>query len=418
MNKLLLPDLIEDQRENFRAKPCGVAREVDFSRWTSHDRVVVISGIRRCGKSTLLRQFAERVDDYHYLNFDDERLFGFDVSDFDDLMQCFHQRSDSHLLLLDEVQNVEGWERFVRRVHDEGYKVVLTGSNAYLLSAELGTHLTGRHIRHELFPFSFREFLAFKNIETKGRTAKDKAKLSGAMGEYIFIGGFPEFLKCGDAELLQQTYEDILFRDIVSRHGIRDVKGFQNLAHYLFSNFTSEMNYNRLKNLLGFSSATSVRKYIGYLEQSYLISEIRRYDFSLKKQHVSGKKIYVVDNAMRGAVAFTFSEDRGRLLENMVFMELRRNGFDVYFQQERGECDFIALRKKAAPLLIQVCAELNLDNRDRELRGLQEAMERMPGAHGLVLTENQTDDVEMPCGESRVPVLPVWRWLLGDPFLP
>ncbi|MEN8255776.1 MAG: ATP-binding protein [Verrucomicrobiota bacterium] len=410
MNKLLLSDLVEDQREFFMGKGCGVAREVDFSRWISHGQVVVISGIRRCGKSTLLRQFAETLDDFHYLNFDDERLFGFGVSDFDDLMQRFQMRSNTRTLLLDEIQNVEGWERFVRRVHDDGYKVVLTGSNAQLLSAELGTRLTGRHVRKELFPFSFCEFLAFKGVDPRCRTMEGKAALSGAFNEYLLSGGFPEFLKCGNPELLQQTYEDILFRDIVSRHGIRDVKGFQNLAHYLFSNFTSGMNYNRLKNILGFSSAASVRKYIGYLEQSYLISEIRRYDFSLKKQHVSSKKVYVVDNAMRSAVSFTFSADRGRLLENLVFMELRRSGHDVYFQQERGECDFIVLRQNEPAWAIQVCAELNPGNQDRELQGLQETLEKMPHAEGLILTENQTDEAALP-GERNIPVLPVWRWL-------
>lgn len=410
MNKLLLSDLIADQREFFLSKSCGIHREVDFSRWTSHGLVVVISGIRRCGKSTLLRQFAAQLDDFHYLNFDDERLFGFEVHDFDDLLQRFQIRSNTRTLLLDEIQNVEGWERFVRRVHDDGYKVVLTGSNAQLLSAELGTRLTGRHIRQELFPFSFREFLALKEIDPHSRTAKGKAALFGAFQEHLLSGGFPEFLQCGNTELLQQTYEDILFRDIVSRHGIRDVKGFKNLSHYLFSNFTSDMNYNRLKNVLGFSSATSVRTFIGYLEQSYLVSKIRRYDFSLKKQHVSGKKIYVVDNAMRAAISFTFSADRGRLLENLVFMELRRSGCDVYFHQERGECDFVVLRKNEPIQFIQVCAELNAENRDRELNGLDEAIRKSSKATGLILTENQTDEADLPSG-GTAPVLPVWRWL-------
>ena len=411
MNSLLLSDLIDDQRSRFFEKDCGVAREISFADWRSHEQIVVISGVRRCGKSTLLRQFAGTVDDFHYLNFDDERLIEFEVADFELLLHCFHKRSASRLLLLDEIQNIPLWERFVRRVHDEGYKVILTGSNAHLLSAELGTHLTGRYIKQELFPFSFCEFLAFQQIEKEGRTTEDKARLSAAFDKYLCFGGFPEYVKYGSIELLQQTYADILFRDIVSRYGVRDVKGFQNLAHYLYTNFTSEMNYMRIQRVLQFSSHASVRKFTGYLEQSYLLFEIKRYDYSLKKQHVSAKKIYVIDNAMRNAISFMFSPDRGRLLENQIFLEFRRAGREVFFFRERKECDFVVHRRGEAPLCVQVTQELNRGNRERELGGLEEALERIPGSEGLIITENQLDEVKLQSGRE-ISVVPAWRWLV------
>ena len=411
MNKLLLSDLIEDQRARFLEKEVGVGRNISFDAWLSHNRVVVVSGVRRCGKSTLLRQFASRMDDFHYMNFDDERLIEFSVADFDQLLQCFHERSTCHMLLFDEVQNIPSWERFVRRVHDEGYKVVLTGSNAHLLSAELGTHLTGRHVKEELFPFSFREFLVFKGDDADGRTTEDKSRLSAAFSRYLFLGGFPEYLKTENIELLQQTYEDIIFRDIISRYGVRDVKGFQALSHYMYTNFTNEMNYMRVQKVLGFGNHASVRKYTGYLEEAYLVNEIKRYDYSLKKQHVSGKKIYAVDNAMRNAVSFTFSEDRGRLLENLVFLQFRRAGNDVYFFREKGECDFIVSKKGEAPLCVQVTSALTRDNRERELSGLDEALSFIPGATGLLLTEDQLGEETLSSGR-KVAVLPVWRWML------
>ncbi|MDA3924038.1 MAG: ATP-binding protein [Kiritimatiellae bacterium] len=412
MNKLILSDLVMDQRSRFIERDCGVTREISFDDWSAHERIVVISGVRRCGKSTLLRQFAEKVEDFHYMNFDDERLLEFNVSDFDLLLQCFHERSACRLILLDEIQNIPKWEHFVRRVHDDGYKVVLTGSNAHLLSAELGTHLTGRYVKEELFPFSFREFLKFKEIKSDGRTTEDKARLSAAFAQYLYLGGFPEYYKTENIDLLQQTYEDILFRDIISRYGVRDVKGFQTLAHYLFTNFTSEMNYMRLQKVLQFSNHASVRKFTGYLEQSYLVSEIKRFDYSLKKQHVSGKKIYVIDNAMRNAIAFAFSADRGRLLENMIYLEFRRAGKDVYFFREKNECDFI-IHQKSGSLCVQVTQSLTRDNRERELAGIDEALSRVPGGEGLIITEDQLDEVELPSGR-KVTVMPAWRWLLGE----
>ena len=183
------------------------------------------------------------------------------------------------------------------------------------------------------------------------------------------------------------------------------------MAHYLYTNFSSEMNYMRVQKILNFSNHASVRKFTGYLEQSYLLYEIKRFDYSLKKQHVSGKKIYVVDNAIRNAVSFTFSADRGRLLENLIYLEFRRAGRDVYFYREKGECDFIIPMAGASTLCVQVTQALTRNNRERELAGLQEALEKIPDGRGLIITENQYEEITLPSG-SKVHVIPAWRWLL------
>ena len=160
-----LEEVIVDQFEAFSAKESGLPRVIDVQQIIASTQIVVISGVRRSGKSTLLRQIASKLTDYHYINFDDERLISFDVADFNQLLLAWNKRSPSKNILIDEIQNVQSWERFIRRIHDDGYKIYLTGSNAKLLSSELATHLTGRHVKVELYPFSFQEFLSFQNIE-------------------------------------------------------------------------------------------------------------------------------------------------------------------------------------------------------------------------------------------------------------
>lgn len=407
-----LEELVLSQKETFRAKDPGIPREVATGRFLKSDAIVVITGIRRCGKSTLLRQLAEQYDEFLYINFDDDRLMDFTVADFATLMLVFEKTSPgTRALFIDEVQNVPGWERFVRRVHDEGYKVFLTGSNANLLSAELGTRLTGRYLKITLYPFSFREVLRFRAVDTGRITEKKKAAVLQEFDAYLDGGGFPEYLKYGDPEYLKRTYDDILYRDIITRFGIREVKGFRQLAHYLFSNMANAATYNSLKNSLGFKSTVSVRDYVGFLEEAYLIFEIFRYDPSLKKQHIHEKKLYCIDTGMRNAVAFRFSGDRGRSLENLVLIELLRRKKAVYFCKNPQECDFITEEKGKITEAIQVCFELTADNREREVAGLMSAMDTHGLASGTILTYNQEETITR--GGAEITVLPAWRWLTG-----
>jgi predicted AAA+ superfamily ATPase len=410
-----LEELVMSQKESFLSRDPGIPREVDAPRYQKTGQIVVISGIRRSGKSTLLRQFSLLYKDFHYINFDDDRLLDFSLSDFSTLMLVYEKTSPgTKVIFIDEVQNIAGWERFIRRIHDDGYKVFLTGSNAKLLSAELGTHLTGRYMKITLYPFSFREVLRFRSVSVDRITEKKKARILAEFDRYLTGGGFPEYLKYSDPEYLKRTYDDILFRDIIGRFGIREVKAFRQLAHYLFTNMANMASYNALKKVLGFKSVVSVRDYVAFLEEAFLVFELFKYDYSLKKQYVNDKKIYVIDNGMRNAVASRFSDDRGRLLENCVFIELLRRNAPVYFFKNTGECDFVTEDHGKVTAALQVCYELSHMNRDRELEGLTSAMLTLGIKNGIILTWHQEETI-VHKGFS-LQVLPVWRWLLEYPL--
>ncbi len=405
-----IEEIVGDQLQAFQNKPRGVLRDIDFNRYLKTEQITVISGIRRGGKSTLLAQFADHYDNFYYINFDDERLLEFTAENFDALMTAWRKRVPARVIFLDEIQNVAGWERFARRAHDEGYKIFLTGSNARLLSSELGTRLTGRYFKIELYPFSFKEFLRFKNTDWQGKTSLNRALVLRHFDEYLEHGGFPEWVKYQDIEFLQRIYEDILYRDLLTRFKIREIKAFKQLANFLFTNFTQELSYNSLKNILGFKSVMSVRNYLGFITESFLAFELYKYDYSLKKQFVADKKVYVIDNGLRNAVSFRLARDAGKLLENLVFVELKRRGAEVYYFKDRRECDFAIKEKNKITSLAQVTFALSQENRNRELAGLKQAMERLGLRHGFVLTKEQEEIIRDK--NTIITVKPVWKWLL------
>lgn len=412
INTTLLEEVINDQLDNFKRKDIGITRNVDFEKYIRTKQITVISGIRRSGKSTLLTQFASRYKNYYYINFDDERLINFTVDDFHSLMLVFHKLYQADVIFLDEVQNIEGWERFIRRIHDEEYKIFLTGSNARLLSSELATHLTGRYVKIELYPFSFREYLSFHGIDYDIKTSKKKAIVLRYFDKYLRGGGFPEFVKSEENEFLKRVYDDILYRDILVRFRIKEAQAFKNLSAFLFTNFTKEASYNSLKNSLGFKSLTSVKNYIGFMEESFLIFELARYDHSLKKQITSGRKIYVIDNGLRNIVSFYFSEDEGRLLENLVFIELKRRQKEVFYFREKGECDFIIRTGNKITEAIQVSLGLRTGaNEEREIAGIREALEYFKLKSGTILTKHKNDIIRE--NGLTIKLIPVWEWLLG-----
>ncbi len=407
-----IEDVLNDQRSVFLNKSLGIEREIDFKATLSHERIVVVSGVRRAGKSTLLRQFSEKMDDWHYANFDDERFINFTVDDFQTMMVIFHKRSLSKNIIVDEIQNIDGWERFARRIHDEGYKLFISGSNAKMLSSELGTHLTGRYAKIELFPFSFKEFLLFKEFELKNITTVKKAQILNYFDEYLLNGGFPEYLNFNDPEYLKRIYDDILYRDIVSRYGIRNVKEFKRLSHYLFTNFTKDTNYSSLKDALNFTNTTTVSNYIHYLEECYLLFEVFQFDYSLKKQQGNQKKIYVIDSGLRNSIAFQFSKEFGNPLENLVFIELMRRNQEIYFYRSKKECDFVIVKKGKVSQLIQVTYSFNEGNMKREINGMLEAMKELKTDNGIIITAHQDQIVKTD--EKNISVIAAWRWLIDS----
>lgn len=407
-----LEEIISDQLSVFQKKEQGFERNVNFQKFTDSKQVTVISGVRRSGKSTLLRQFSEKLPNFYYINFDDERLINFTVSDFNNLIILWKKKYNSKFILIDEIQNIINWERFVRRINDEGHKLFITGSNAKLLSSELSTHLTGRYQKLELYPFSFKEFIDYNNFDLSSvSTSIMKAKIFKLFDDYILHGGFPEYIKYKDDEYLKRIYEDIIYRDIITRFGIKEVISFRRLTNYIFTNFTKEASYNSLKDILGIKSTMSVRSYIGFLEESYLVFELFKYDFSLKKQYISDKKLYVIDNGIRNAAAFYFSDDRGRLLENLVYIELKRRGKNLYYFKDKSECDFLIQDKNTIIQAIQVTQRIDHANEKREIEGILNSFKRLQIKDGLILTENQ--DETRIINSKKITIRPIWKWLLG-----
>ncbi|NBC67298.1 MAG: AAA family ATPase [Bacteroidetes bacterium] len=390
--KSQLKEVAEAQKENLQKLNTGLIRHQldEMPELASH--TLIISGIRRCGKSTLLHQLLkERHPNATYLNFEDPRLYEFELNDFTRLDELIRDR-ESTVLFFDEIQVVEGWERYIRQKLDEGFKIVITGSNASLLSSELGSKLTGRHITKELFPFSWIEFCEFRSLEYSEDTLK----------KYMETGGFPEYVKTEDDDILHQLFEDILVRDIAVRYGVRDVKTLKRLALYLVSNVGNLVTGNKLKSLFGIGATSTVMEYFSYLEQTWLMHFIPKFSYSVRKQSVNPRKVYAIDNGLINVNSKSFSGDYGRILENLVFLHLRRSVNEIYYFSENGECDFVTFNKGKVNEVVQVCYELNPDNLDRELNGLFEALSFFELNEGTIITLNQADTFETEGFTARV----------------
>lgn len=415
MQKDLLQAVISDQKQ-LKWNPTDVKRR-DISI-IDDDNVLVISGVRRCGKSTLLQALrAKNKEQDYYLNFDDERLIHFNVEDFQLLLELFGERYGKQTTFyFDEIQNIKGWERFVRRLHDYGHKVYVTGSNASMLSKELGTHLTGRYQQVELYPFSFLEFLEFKTIDPNTLDyfqTDDKARLKASFNDYFQRGGFPAYLKSNHSEYLKSLYESILYRDVMVRNGITNEQELLELMFFVTSNTSKLISYNSLSKVIGVKNATTVKQYLGFLQDAYMLSLVPKYDVSVKKQLHNPKKVYGIDLGLMRQLSFQHSEDQGRLLENLVFLELKRQSKTVFYHHHKFECDFVIKEKNKIVQAIQVCWSLNdPKTRQREINGLLDAMTAYNLTEGFILTEDEKDSLSVD--DKTITILPVWLWLLEN----
>jgi len=400
LSRFTIEQITDSQRERLSQIDTGLKREIpDFSPLTSH--ALIITGIRRCGKSTLLQQINKTfTEPTLYLNFEDPRLSGFDIDDFNRLQEMVSSKG-IHILFFDEIQNVEKWENFVRFRLDEGYKVFITGSNASILSRELGTKLTGRHISKELFPFSFKEYLSFS-----GEVPDEKSADS-----YMQKGGFPEMIKTGMPEVLMNAFNDIIIRDIAMRFNVKNTSALQQLAVWLLSNTGKPISGNSLRKLFSIGSSSSIMEYLSYFSDAYLFYFVPKFSYSRKVQLVNPKKIYTVDNGLVVANSVCFSDDFGRLLENMVFMQLRRMNKDIFYYSEKKECDFVVFNRGKLSGLYQVCWQLGQDNLERELAGLTEAMDFFKVKESMVITHDQSDIFKT--GGKTIRVLPFYEWAMG-----
>lgn len=305
------------------------------------------------------------------------------------------------VLFFDEIQIIEGWELYIRQKLDQQYQVIITGSNASLLSVELGTKLTGRHITKELFPFSYSEYLDFFKSEPDRNT----------LINYLNDGGFPGYLKQKLPEILEFLVEDILNRDIIVRYGVKDVHSIKKLFSYLLINNGNLVVPSKLKAAIGVKSSTTILNYFSYLENSYLISLVPKFDWSHKAQMLSPKKIYVIDPGFVQIGNTSFSHNLGHLLESIVFWHIRRKTKEIYYFNENDkECDFIIKFKDKTIQVVQVCWELTHENKEREINGLLEAIKFFKTDNGIIVTASSSDTIRTDYG--FINVIPAYEYLL------
>ncbi len=403
IKKSTMAEVLHLQQNRLENADLGQTRSLLADLKHTPGYALIVSGIRRCGKSTLLNQFItlNLKEPYVFLNFDSARLYSFELSDFAILDELIAE-SGVNWLFFDEIQIIQGWEVYVRQKLDDGYNVMITGSNASLLSRELGTKLTGRHITKELFPFSFAEFCAYRDVATN----------TESFASFLKLGGFPGFLTNQNVDIHSALLDDIVYRDIAVRHNIRDVKSLKRLLVFLATNCAKLISASKLKQYLAVKSTTTVLEYLTYFEESYLIQLVPKFSYALKVQLVNPRKIYFIDNGLQQTITASFSEDLGRRLENAVFWELRRRGKTIYYFTESGkECDFVVFKGEGIEEVIQVCAELNAENEKREIDGLLEAMRFFGLTEGSIITLSQDDRIVV--GDLRINVVPGFSYFNG-----
>jgi len=386
-----------------------------------HPNILAIIGVRRSGKSicsTLILQGKK----YGYINFDDERIINIKPEELDQVLQAFYELygSDLEYIILDEIQNVEKWELFTNRLR-RTKKVIVTGSNSKLLSGELATHLTGRYLDFTLYPFSFEEVLELQDIKPIKEdfySTKKISEIKEKLRSYISLGGFPEAYKFGKTMLIK-TYEDIIQKDILLRYKIKNKATFKELAKYLVSNFSNEITYTKLKDLTSIKNVHTIKNYVSYLSTAYLVIILERFSFKLKNQTIAPKKIYCIDTGIINSVAFKFSEDFGRIMENVVVVDLFRRkscwtpDTEVYYwkDHQQQEVDFVIKKGLKVEQLIQVTSisERN-ELKKQEYASLVKASDELHCKNLLVITWDY--ESKETIDGKEIEFIPLWKWLL------
>ena len=398
ITKVILSKIAESQKKEINLAKTSVKRDILNFVDVKSSFAIILTGVRRSGKSTLLKQLMLKLSSFNYFNFEDIRASNFEANDFIKLEEIFNL-GENKFLFFDEIQNIKNWERYIRTSLDKNNKIFITGSNATLMSKELGTKLTGRHLKYEVFPFSYNEFLKFRKLKNDD---------SGVV-EYLNKGGFPEFLLTDNNQVLQTLFDDIIIRDIILRYGLKNSTILKNIALYLVSNTGNLFTYSGIAKLFEIKSRISAQHYITYLEDSYLFFSVPMFSYSLKKQISNPRKIYSIDNGFINANTLSFSKDKGKLLENLVFLCWRRKGKTVHYFKEKRECDFVVSEMNKAIDAIQVCYELTEVNQEREFEGLYAAMSFFNFDEGKIITLNQEDEIKFK--NKTIHIIPLKKWL-------
>ena len=423
MNKEYLKNVITDQRDEISerlAEEDIIPREgFDVCRsYISHPNLLLVSGLRRAGKSFFSHLLTGKKK-YAFLNFDDERLVEFKVADFNLVLECFYELyKDFEYIIFDEIQNIKGWELFISRLRSK-YKIIITGSNANLLSKDLATHLTGRFLDFVIFPLSFKEFLTFNNFTLHNKalySTRGRSEIAAFFEKYLKTGGIFDYYKFGSA-FLRNLWSSIIVKDIVVRHGIKYPHILEQLSLVIINNFACKISGRNLTRQFELRSPHTINEYIRHLEETFLIFTINKFSYKIKEQMTTLKKIYVIDNGFINALSFKFSENKGRLLENIVAVELKRRidreQLEIfYWDNYNVECDFIVKKMKKVVMAYQVCTEIAVNNKEREIAGLTGAMKEFGLKKGIILTISQEE--EMNINGFKIVLVPVWKWLLSE----
>ena len=417
----LLRDQKQELEEGLKDKKI-VKREAEshFKNILNSKLVKVVSGIRRCGKSVFTYMLLQNKN-FAYVNFDDERLYNFDANQ---ILSSFYEvyGKKFNFIFMDEIQNLENWELFVNRLHRTGFNLFITGSNAKLLSKELATHLTGRHITIELFPFSFKEYLKTINFKEDVRTTKGIGILKRELRNYLNLGGFPEIIveKEDPKIYTRELYRKIIERDIVSRYSISYKKTFREIAMSLLSNPGRSISYNKIKKQFAIGSEHTVKNYLSYLEEAYLIFLLSRFSYKPVEVEKSDKKVYVLDIGIINNLSFKTTKDYGHIYENLVAIELLRqksfNPFlEIYYWKniQHEEVDFVVKQGLKVKQLIQVCYNIDdYDTKKRELRALLKASKELRCKNLLVITQDK--EGEEIIKNKTVKYISLWKYLLEE----
>lgn len=414
--------ILADYRDEIEVTPIESfvdRREEHLIDWDSNLAQVVI-GVRRCGKSTMcMKSLMSRGVKFAYINFDDERLEGLQTSDLSRVLEALYiVYGEFQYLFLDEIQNVDGWPLFVNRLLRQRLHIVLTGSNAKLLSNELMTHLTGRHNEIDLFPFSFAEYVSYLNLNTQSLSTRSTALLQNALAEYLRHGGMPELLHEKNRQrYITKLMDSIVSRDIARRFKVRNVPALRKMAKYLADNFAQEFVAQNVSEVVGISDHTA-EKYYTYLKEAFLLQGVPKFSFKSSERN-RNEKVYVVDTAFSSEREGTFSmENLGWRLENVIFVELMRRSREVYdnifyYRDRSFEIDFIRSSDHEVKELIQVCYDLNSPKtRRREIDGLIKGAVRFRCSKLTIITFDKYEIVELD--GLTIQIVPAINWLLGN----
>ncbi len=429
MEKEVLKSIIVSHKEKFLSKSDLTDRDIIAKEQKKllAKEVVFITGIRRSGKSSLLYLLYKYLSSAHqiptrnilFINFEDERFINFRVDDFDALYRAFleiENPAGKKYLFFDEIQNINGWERWVNRLYEfEDAKIFITSSNASLINSDISTSLTGRNRQLQNYTFSFFEYTKLNQKEITQRSFlsdNEKVVIARLLTNYLGTGGFPEALKANDLDIVDQYFKDIIYRDIIAKYNIRNVKEIKELALYLISNTGNINSYENLRKIIGATNVSTIKNYLSAFQDVFLIYALPLFAYSVKKQIYNPNRYYAGDIGFYHAVGFRFSADKGRLLENMVLLDLLRNNHEVYYwKSKKGfEVDFVVSKKRQIVKAIQVCYYLSNENRDREVRALLAAANEIGAKSLQIITYEQNEEIKTE--SVSIEVISYLHWLM------